>query len=194
MSGIDKIIEQIELDSRHVCDSVTDEARRKADAILSQAQQKAQDIVDEGKAQTAARVENIKKRGDSAADLEEKRILLNTKQRIISEMLRTGLSEAKALPDNEYFDLIAGMVEKASMPQDGVIRFGQKDLGRMPADFMGRLNSVCKGTLVLAKDAADIDAGFILVYGGIEQNCSFDAIFTGEREELSDRAGKLLFG
>lgn len=193
MSGIDKIIRQIELDSQAVCDSVISDAKRKADAVIAQATEQAKRIVDDGKASTAARVEDIKKRGDSAADLEEKRIMLNAKQGIISDMLRIGLSEAKKLPDGEYFELIVGMVEKYSLPESGVICFGKKDLGRLPEGYINRLNTVAKGELSLDKDAADIDAGFILKYGGIEQNCSFDAIFTGEAETLSDKAGKLLF-
>lgn len=194
MSGIDKIIEQIELESRTVCDSVLTEARQKSDKVIAEAEAKAELIVSSGKERTAARVEDIKKRGDSAAELEEKRIMLKTKQQIIAYMLKIGLDEAKNLPVAEYFDLIAGMVEKYSLPEKGEICFGQKDLGRLPVDYIKRLNSSAKGELVLCDKPAAIDAGFILRYGGIEQNCSFDAIFTGESEELSDRAGRLLFG
>ena len=194
MSGIDKIIQQIELDSQTVCDSVLTEARQKADKVIAEAEAKAETVISSGKERTAARVEDIKKRGDSAAELEEKRILLNAKQRIIADMLKKGLDEAKNLPDGEYFDLIAGMVGKCSLPEKGEICFGQKDLDRMPKDYMSKLNSLAKGELSLCGKAAAIDAGFILRYGGIEQNCSFDAIFSAEAENLSDRAGKLLFG
>ena len=47
--------------------------------------------------------------------------------------------------------------------------------------------------LTVTEDPAPIEAGFILKYGGIEQNCSFDAVFAGESENLSDKAGRLLF-
>ncbi len=193
MSGIDKIIQQIELDSKSVCDSILADARAKADKVIANAKDEALRIAEGGKEASALRVEDIKKRGDSAADLEERRILLNTKQSIISDMLRIGLNEAKNLPDTEYFDLIEGMVGKYSMPENGVICFGRKDFDRLPKDYLSRLNHAAKGELTLDPDAADIDAGFILKYGGIEQNCSFDAIFAGEAETLSDKAGKLLF-
>ena len=54
-------------------------------------------------------------------------------------------------------------------------------------------NDAAKGKIALSDKAAAIDAGFILQYGGIEENCSFDAIFASEAENLSDRAGRLLF-
>ena len=193
MSGIDVIISQIEQDTQAVCEKIIAEAQAKADKILAEARDQAQSVAAAGKDKTAARVADIKKRGDSAADLEEKRVMLRAKQDIISTMLKKGLDDAKNLPDNEYFALIVQMVEKYSQPEDGIICFGRRDKERMPYDLPERVNSAAKGRLTLAVEDADIDAGFILKYGGIEQNCSFDAIFASEAETLSDRAGKLLF-
>ena len=193
MSGIDVIISQIEQDTQAVCEKIIAEAQAKADKILAEARDQAQSVAAAGKEKTAARVADIKKRGESAADLEEKRVMLCTKQDIIATMLKNGLDDAKNLPDNEYFALIIQMVEKYSQPEDGIICFGRRDKERMPDDLPERVNSAAKGRLTLAVEDADIDAGFILKYGGIEQNCSFDAIFASEAETLSDRAGKLLF-
>ena len=193
MSGIDKIIQEIENNAVQSCDSVLAQARQKADAIIADAQQQADRIVADGKDRTAAHVEDIKKRGDSAAELEEKRVMLYTKQQIINTMLGEGLSSAKNLPADEYFALIKNMVAKYSLEDDGVIFFGENDKERLPADFPGELNQAAKGNIVLSEQSAPIDAGFILKYGGIEQNCSFDAIFAGEAENLSDKAGRLLF-
>ena len=193
MAGIDKIIAQIEADTSKVCDSILNDAQSKADKILSAAEKQADQIIADGKEKTAARVVDIKNRGDSAADLEEKRVLLRAKREIIATMLREGLRSAKSLPDDAYFDLISGMVEKNSQPGEGLICFGEKDLKRMPADFLSKLNAVSKGSITLSLEPAPIEAGFILKYGGIEQNCSFDAVFAGESENLSDKAGRLLF-
>ena len=193
MSGIDVIISQIEQDTQDVSKKIIAEAQAKADKILAEARDQAQSVAAAGKEKTAARVADIKKRGESAADLEEKRVMLCTKQDIIATMLKNGLDDEKNLPDNEYFALIIQMVEKYSQPEDGIICFGRRDKERMPDDLPERVNSAAKGRLTLAVEDADIDAGFILKYGGIEQNCSFDAIFASEAETLSDRAGKLLF-
>lgn len=193
MSGIDKIIQTIQADTEKVCASVTNAAKVKADALIADAEAQAKRIVEDGKETTAARVAEIKKRGDSAAELEEKRVMLYTKQKIISDMLNEGLNAAKALPAEEYFALIGKMVAKNSQPGEGIIVFGDKDKNRLPAGFIDKLNQASKGKLTLSDDTADIDAGFILKYGGIEENCSFDAIFAGESENLCDKAGRLLF-
>ncbi|MBQ3330764.1 MAG: V-type ATP synthase subunit E [Ruminococcus sp.] len=193
MSGIDKIIQEIELNTEKSCEAVLNKAKAEADGILSDAQKEAERIIREGKEQTALRVADIKKRGESAADLEEKRIMLTTKQQIISQMLQNGLDAAKNLPKDEYFQLILKMVAKYSLPEEGVIFFGEKDNHRIPAGFIHELNQAANGGVVLASKSVPIDSGFILKYGGIEQNCSFDAVFMSEAENLSDRAGRLLF-
>lgn len=193
MSGIDKIIQEIESNTEKSCDSVLGRARQKAEKILSDAQSEADKIIEDGKNMTAHRVADIKKRGESAADLEEKRVMLTAKQRIISEMLQNGLDHAKELPKDEYFALIIDMVGKYSLPEEGVIYFGEKDSHRLPVGFIYDLNQAANGGIVLASEIVPIDSGFILKYGGIEQNCSFDAIFASEAENLSDRAGRLLF-
>ncbi len=193
MSGIDKIIQEIETNAAQSCDSVLAQARQKADMIIADAQKEADQIIADGKERTAAHVADIKKRGDSAAELEEKRVMLYTKQQIINTMLGEGLSTAKNLPKDEYFNLILDMVGKYSMEDEGVIFFGENDIHRLPVGFLDKLNQAAKGGIVLSSKPALIDAGFILKYGGIEQNCSFDAIFAGEAENLSDKAGRLLF-
>lgn len=193
MSGIDKIIQDIEFNTDKSCDAVLATARSKAESIMMDAQRQAEQVIADGKERTALRVADIKKRGESAADLEEKRVLLSTKQAIISQMLQNGLDNAKNLPDDEYFALVLQMIGKYSLPQDGTIYFGEKDLNRLPVDFASKINDAAKGKIALSDTAAAIDAGFILKYGGVEENCSFDAIFSSEAENLSDRAGRLLF-
>lgn len=193
MAGIDKMIRQIEDDTKAVCGDILAKAQSKAEKIEAEARVQADKITADAKRKTAARVADIEKRGESSAALEERKVALYTKQSIITDMLKTGMDHAKNLPDDEYFELILQMVEKNSQPSDGMISFGQKDLDRLPRDYIAKINSVSKGKLTLSDKAAAIDAGFILIYGGIEENCSFDAIYMSEADNLSDRAGKLLF-
>ena len=200
MSGIDKIIAQIEEDTKAVCDEMIAKADSKAKIILTEAEAETERVKKDCEQSCADRVADIKKRSDSAADLEEKKILLSAKQSIISDMLGKGLERVKNLPPEEYFELILRMISKYSLPQEGVICFGRRDLEMINKSLLSelsllvRINEAANGSLILSDDPADIDAGFILKYGGIEENCSFDAIFRSLDEELQDKAGKLLFG
>ena len=77
---------------------------------------------------------------------------------------------------------------------DGEMYFSSKDLKRMPKDFETKLNEHLKqGTLKISSKPCEIDAGFILVYGGIEENCSFNALFKAQNDILRDKISAIIF-
>ena len=45
----------------------------------------------------------------------------------------------------------------------------------------------------VSKTPCDLPDGFLLVYGGIDVNCTFDALFEAEADALQDIAGGRLF-
>ena len=121
---------------------------------------------------------------------------MKAKGEIIDETISKALEELKSLDDAAYFDVILNVIESNVQSKDGQIRFSKKDLDRMPAQMEEKISSIAQsagGSLVLSKDAADIDDGFVLVYGDIEENCTFDALFAAKRDELRDIANKNLF-
>ena len=50
-----------------------------------------------------------------------------------------------------------------------------------------------KASLKISREAREIEGGFVLSYGGIEENCSFDALFASAGEQLQDVVQKILF-
>lgn len=50
------------------------------------------------------------------------------------------------------------------------------------------------GSLSISDKGKVMDGGCILVYGGIEENCTIRAIFDARRDELSDMVQEMLFG
>ena len=66
----------------------------------------------------------------------------------------------------------------------------------MPQDFAEKADTQAKkasGTLKLSPEAKLISGGLILSYGGIEENCSFEALFDAQKEQMQDKAATLLF-
>lgn len=49
------------------------------------------------------------------------------------------------------------------------------------------------GSLTLMEEPKKIDGGFVLVYGGVEENCTFHALFAEKKDELSDKVHAMLF-
>ena len=64
---------------------------------------------------------------------------------------------------------------------------------RLPKGFVDTVNKELSSGSIALGDEIDITAGFILVYGDIDINCSFDAIAQEKRDELRDALNALLF-
>ena len=66
-----------------------------------------------------------------------------------------------------------------------------------PEGFSGKVRTAAAakgGSLMLSPEPAEIDGGFLLIYGGVEENCGIKAIFDSVKDELSDQVKRMLFG
>jgi V/A-type H+-transporting ATPase subunit E len=89
------------------------------------------------------------------------------------------------------------MVLKYAVGQSGSIIFSETDKKRLPQDFQAKIQTTLANipgaSLTISDRAASIDGGFILVYGEVEENCSFDAIFSASKDMLQDKVSGILF-
>ena len=82
------------------------------------------------------------------------------------------------------------------LAEEGEIYFSSEDLARMPADFEKKIKAAAKakgGSLTLKKEPKAIADGFVLVYGGVEENCTLKALFDAKKDELQDKVNAILF-
>lgn len=193
MSGIDKILEEIRINSDNIVSGIINKAKTEADNILAQANMEADRESEKLGAQCELECKNIIERAQSSANLIEKKAILRAKQKIIFDTINVAHNNLLSLSDDEYFKLIIKMIEKYSSKDKGQILFNEKDIGRLPLLFSAKILKASKGTLKVGDTPVDIDGGFILSYGNIEENCSFKAIFDANREILQDNVNKLLF-
>ena len=111
-------------------------------------------------------------------------------------MLDKAYETVTNLNDKEYFELILKLLGKYALPQEGEIFFSAADLKRMPTGFEQDAQQSAKangGSLKVSRQGKNIENGFVLVYGGIEENCTLRAIFDAKRDELSDKVHRMLF-
>lgn len=196
MANIDKIIKEILDEAEKTAEEKTAAARAEASGIISNAEAECRKL----EAEFAARAEQAKKsaseRARSSAQLKKRQMILNARQEIISDILDKAYNSIFALDEKAYFRMLEKMLRKFSLAKDGEIYFSRSDLERMPAGFEDIISDAAKengGSLRLSKESRAIDGGFILVYGGIEENCSIKAIFHTQREYLADKVQKILF-
>lgn len=193
MTGLEKIVQQIQDDARQAAQAALARARDEARQIMEQARGETDAQVAAIEAQSAAAVAAAHESAKSAAALARRRAVLEAKQEIISSAIAEAQKAACALPEQEYFALILKMIGKYSLPLDGEILFNPADKKRLPDSFADALAKQAKGTLRISDETRGIDGGFVLVYGGIEENCSFAALIDAARETLQDQVQALLF-
>ena len=194
MTGLEKILSQIEYESDDRCKTIIANAEAKAQEIISEAEAQAEAEADKSREAIEKRVEDIKQSTASSVELNKSKIILKAKLEAIDEMLSDSLKTIKSLPDSEYFDMLKTLILNNAKDGEGVLHLSEKDCKRLNEGFIANLNnSLGSGKSVVLGDNADIDSGFVLVYGDIDINCSFDAIVSSKRDELRDTLNALLF-
>ena len=196
MTGLDTILESIRKDGRENADAILAKARQDADEISAQALADAQLHREEILRETPQQAQDAADRVLSSAHREQRRILLTARQALIQETLEAAEISLFELPDEEYFTVLLGLAAKRALPQKGELVLGSRDFARMPANFEKKLQTVLpKGAELTVADKPNpaIDGGFLLLYGGIEENCTFRALFDDKREELQDLINQILF-
>lgn len=194
MTGLEKIISQIEHESNERCLEIKNKAQAEAQKIIDEANADAQVLVENEKAETAKRVENINQSAVSTAELTKSRTVLAAKLRIIDETLNRSLDFIKSVPNKEYFEILKDLISKNVRPGEGELHLSKSDTEKLPSNFVDSINnSLRKAYKIKLGKPAEIDSGFVLSYGDIDINCSFDAIAAEKRDELRDTLNSLLF-
>lgn len=195
MSGLDKIIEEIRTESDAAVADVLGKAEAEKKSILADADKRAAAEAAKIRADADRKARAVSERTDSAKQLRRRQAILAKKQQLIAETMKMVLDKASLLPDDAYFAALSNMAVKAAHPGKGEIRLCERDLGRLPEGFVTDLaKRLPEGsTLSLSTEPAPIADGLVLVYGGIEENCSFAAMLEDHREEAEDSISKALF-
>ena len=195
MPGLEKIIADINRDAKVEMDAILLKAQEEAEKTVAAARLEAERIQSEEEKKIKQDEEQVLNRAKAKAALNTKQKILAAKQKLIGETLKEAKRRILGKPADEYFAMLKSMALEKALPNVGEICFGKRDMERMPEGFVSELNKELKqgASLTLSDAPRNIDGGFILVYGGIEENCSLQAIFEANREKLQDLAQTVLF-
>lgn len=194
MTGLESILSQIAGDGQKEAEALLSEARAKAGEISQKAQEEAKEkaaaVIKDGE----RRAQDIRNRAQSAAELEKRNQMLVFKQELIRNAVEAARKSLEEAPDDEYFDTLLSLYIRFAQEGRGEMRLNKQDLARLPDDFLARMRKAVPGAEVtISPRPHDIGSGFLLVYGGVDINCTFDAIFEDAYDTLRDAAGRLLF-
>jgi V/A-type H+-transporting ATPase subunit E len=193
MTGLESILLTIEQDARENAKHTVDTAKQEAEKILSQARLEADAQKDEAGQACGAKAKELMDRARSAAQLQQRRELLSVKQELISQVIQEAKQQLADLPAENYFEVLLKLAEKYATQSGGTMLLSSRDLGRLPASFQEQLSARTGKNITIGQEAASISNGFLLLYGGIDINCSFDALFEDLWEVLQDKVHAILF-
>lgn len=142
MNGLDKITGRIAADAQAQADAILNEGKAQAKAIAQQWEEKAKaesgDILAQGEKAAKERMERL----DSMAQMEGKRLLLGTKQELISQAFDKALEDLRALPQDEYVELLAQLCAKAAATGREEIIFSPADKAQVGTKVALRANEL----------------------------------------------------
>lgn len=195
MTGLEKILKEIESEAAHEAESTLSAAKSEAEDILSAARQEGEKAAALIAAENEKAVAEAERSNTSALDLQRRQRILETKQGLLAETLEKALQTLQTLPEKDYFDFLVKLAAKNAAPGEGELLLDEKDLARLPAGFEKQLLAALPAgsKLAVSKQTRSLNGGFVLKYGLIEQNCSFGDILTAQSDDLTDMIRDVLF-
>ncbi len=196
MTGLDKMKSQILDEAKAAAEGKIAEAKAQAEETIRSAKEDAAKQTESILHKSKNDVSNYQERLESSIDLQKRTKILAAKQEVIAEVLEKARAKVEAMEAGEYFSMLLKMVEKYALAQDGEICLCAADLARLPEGFEAEVSRIAKekgGSLKLSGEGKQIKNGFILVYGGVEENCTINAMFDAKKDELSDIVHRLVF-
>lgn len=190
MSGIEKITARLLEECGAECASIEDAASLSAANTLAAAETQAKKVIAAAEEKAKKEAERIIAGAKSAAELNARRDMLQTKVDLIDEALNKAQGYLHSLNTEDYFKVLFSLAARSRQSGVGEMHLNTKDLARMPASFLQQMGAGIR----VSDEPYDIEDGFILVYGDIEMNCTFSALFAANREELKAKAAEILFG
>lgn len=197
MRGIEKIAAQIIGEAEEKKAAIYEEIQHKIDELNAKTDEEIKAELERINNDTLREEGTLEELAGLAAQQKRRQAALSAKQEVIGKIINEAYDRLLKLDDERYFAVIKKMLEDNVLSEKGEIIFSARDRQRMPKDFEDVIKNVALekgGELVMSDEVRNIDGGFVLVYGGIEENCTFKAMLEASREELHDMVNGKLFG
>jgi V/A-type H+/Na+-transporting ATPase subunit E len=193
-----KLIEKILSEANTRAEQETAASKLKADEIIAKAKAKADTIISKAKTYAEGEAVERQRRVKSVYDLEHKKNILAMKRDVLDIAFKSAVDDVAKLSDEKYEDMMQKLLISCATDGKGAIKVAKSDVNRLGADFVKSANDALKksvgtGEVTLLSETCDKKGGFIYVSGGMEMDCSIEAVATLERENIETQAAEILF-
>lgn len=221
MTGLDKITGKILAEAEKEAQRILAEAKDASRAIESDYREKADCIRADAAAEREKAKRELIARAAATAETSRRNLLLDAKGKLVDEVFANAEATVRAYSEEKMLDFLTGllayaMTEQTSAEAESISLYGEEDalapdtyelllnakdrslygqamisgvgnklIGKVPTEKLARLR--------LSESTVGISGGFILRYGDIESNCSFDLLFAELRQTLEVEVSHALF-
>lgn len=195
MTGLEKITSGIIDDAKSEANAIIEKAQENANEIIASAENECSEELTQAQARIDAEYNRELKKIDDAAAARVRLDVLTEKQRIIDSMLGVAFDELCNIDDEKYKNIITDLFSKRIRKGNAKMYFSKSDIDKLGTDFFEGLKDIAtknESTLNIS-ERNDIKKGFMLIMGGIEENCTFEAMFGASKSILSDKTAQILF-
>lgn len=187
-----------------ICERILSDARQDAAQELSAAREKAAAIradfeaqaqADRAQALQRARQESEEQRSNMLrmAQLDEKKLDLAMKREVLDEAFDSVVQQMCQLDDDRARDFVESLLLEAAEGECQIV-VRAEDAHLYDEAFLARVNARLQNAHVtLADERRQIRGGFVLISGGMEINCAYDAVVRQARNALEAQAAQALF-
>lgn len=199
MSGVDKITERILADAERQAQENLAAANEEKNKLLHQTDERIrmrnQAALDSAKADAA----DLLKRSQAVCDLEIRKMQLAVKRQVLDETFADAKKALARISGEEYTLLLSRLLEECALTGDGGVILSVQD-----SKIIGKPEFVKRAEKALREKGVDrsikiegtddaLDGGFRFVSGGMEINCSLDAVISQNRDALEAGVSRILF-
>lgn len=196
MTGLEKIIDKINSDSKQLCSGIIANAQKKCDEITADAEKQGKELASEIESKAQADGKSIVSMAKSSAAQQSRQTLLKAKVEAVNDTLSKLGTFLSSLPPKEYFEAIIKLAAENAMKGECTASLSAADNSRLPADFALKLTAAlkAKGAVCTVTDKpASIESGVFLDYGDIAVNCSFEAILEENSDIYKEKISEIIF-
>lgn len=193
MNGLDNILRRIREDAQREMDAMEREALEQQQAILERGKARAEAILADGRQDNQTAADSRKARLVSAANMEARQVLLQTKQQYIEESFALARHRVEALPWEEYADYLARWVASAAETGREELILSARNREKIGQRIVDKANALREGAdFTLSQETREMN-GAVLRRGNVEINGDLDYRFRLLRERLASQVADVLF-
>ena len=216
--SLNKITEQIIKEAEAEAKAILDEADRTCEGIREDWRRRTAEMQDAYEAKTAAEGEAIIARAKSARAMTSRNVSLQNDAAMLDDAYKRAQRELLTLPDDQYLNLLAGVLvyavkaqydEERRTAENGdefepvekyEVLLGQDDLVKYKESLIQTALPALKKALpaeviakvVIAGDTLPVRGGLILRCGPVEVNCTIPVLMKQIREETESEVSRKL--